>query len=152
VLTHINRVLARRAIEGRFVTMLYGVLGKDGRLSYSNAGHNPPILVTRRGVTRFEVGGPILGAFTRASFDEETVQLDPGDVLVVFSDGVTEAFNQDGAEFGEDQLLSVVTPHHNVGAGVLLERLFDAVRTFTLNTTQSDDITALVLRHTCSAV
>ena len=95
-------------LKSRFATVLYGVLSRDGRLTYSNAGHNPPLIVGRRGVRRLEQGGVIIGAFPDATFDEETVQLNPGDVVVVFSDGVTEAMNVDGAEFGEQRLLSSI--------------------------------------------
>ena len=96
LMAHINRTLIRRAIQSRFVTVMYGVLGADGRLTYCNAGHNPPILVGRNGVRRLETGGLILGLFPHATYEEETFQLEDGDTLVVFSDGVTEALNAGG--------------------------------------------------------
>ena len=108
LMAHINRTLIRRAIQSRFVTVMYGVLGADGRLTYSNAGHNPPILVGRNGVRRLETGGLILGLFPHATYEEETLQLEDGDTLVVFSDGVTEALNEAGDEFGEERLLPCI--------------------------------------------
>ena len=111
LMAHVNRTLIRRAIQSRFVTVMYGVLGADGRLTYSNAGHNPPMLFGRNGVRRFETGGLILGLFPHATYEEETVQLEDGDTLVVFSDGVTEAFNEAGDEFGEERLLRCVGEH-----------------------------------------
>ncbi len=146
-MTHVNEVLVRRAVEARFATVLYGVLACDGRLTYSNAGHNPPLLVGRRGVRRLERGGLILGAFEQATYEEETLQLDPGDVLVVFSDGITEALNADGAEFGEERLLSCLKANHERAPAALLECLLDAVHQFVAGAVQSDDLTALVLRY-----
>ena len=107
-MAHINRTLIRRAIQSRFVTVMYGVLAPDGRLTYCNAGHNPPILVGRSGVRRLETGGLILGLFPHAIYEEETLQLEDGDTLVVFSDGVTEALNAAGDEFGEERLLPCI--------------------------------------------
>lgn len=147
MLTHINEVLVRRTVESRCATAVYGVLTRNGRLTYASAGHNPPLLVGRQGVRRLESGGLMLGAFEQATFEEETVQLDPGDVLVVFSDGVTEALNADGVEFGEDGLLSCVNAHHELAPGPLLERLLEAVHQFTAGAVPSDDLTALVLRY-----
>jgi serine phosphatase RsbU (regulator of sigma subunit) len=149
-LMRVNAELVRRAVESRFATVLYGVLSCDGRLTYSNAGHNPPLIVGRRGVRRLEQGGLIIGAFPEATFDEETVQLDPGDVLVVFSDGVTEAMNVDGADFGEQRLLSSIPDNRECSPTVLLERILTAVHEFSAGAEQSDDVTALVLRYTGS--
>jgi steroid delta-isomerase-like uncharacterized protein len=145
--TRVNRELVRRSVDSRFATLLYGVLTPDGRLTYCNAGHNPPVVVGRRGVRRLEKGGLIIGAFKEITFHEETVQLDPGDVLVVFSDGVTEALSVDDIEFGEDRLMGCVDAHREATAAVLLDSLVDAIREFTVGAEQSDDLTALVLRY-----
>ena len=146
--TRVNQVLARRAVEGRFATLLYGVLSREGCLTYCNAGHNPPLLHGRRGVQRLEKGGTILGVFNEATFEDETVQLDRGDTLVVFSDGVTEALDAGGSEFGEERLLSCVTTSHELEPPSLLKCVLDAVRDFCAGTVQSDDLTVLVLRYT----
>jgi serine phosphatase RsbU (regulator of sigma subunit)/pSer/pThr/pTyr-binding forkhead associated (FHA) protein len=148
LMAHINRTLIRRAIQARFVTVMYGVLGADGRLTYSNAGHNPPILVGRDGVRRLETGGLILGLFPHATYEEETVQLEDGDTLIVFSDGVTEALNAAGDEFGEERLLPCVHEHRGSATDVLLDRILATVRNFAASAVQNDDVTALVLRYT----
>ena len=106
MLTMVNQVLIRRQIEARFSTGFYGVLAPSGEFTYCNAGSEPPILVTRRGLSRLDKGGLILGAFSEATYEQETLQLEPGDVLVAFSDGVTEAFNENGDLFGDDRLTS----------------------------------------------
>ena len=147
LMSHINRTLIRRAIQSRFVTVMYGVLGADGRLTYCNAGHNPPILVGRNSVRRLETGGLILGLFPHATYEEETLQLEDGDTLVVFSDGVTEALNAGGDEFGEERLLPCIDEHLGCATDVLLDRILATVRNFAANAVQNDDVTALVLRY-----
>jgi sigma-B regulation protein RsbU (phosphoserine phosphatase) len=144
----VNEELVRRTVESRFATVLYGVLSSDGRVTYCNGGHNPPLVVGGRGVRRLSSGGLILGAFKDAAFEEETVQLDAGDVVVVFSDGVTEALNADGVEFGEQRLLSSIMTHRDSTASILLERILAAVHEFCASAEQSDDLTLLVLRYT----
>jgi sigma-B regulation protein RsbU (phosphoserine phosphatase) len=146
-MAHINRTLIRRAIQARFVTVMYGVLAPDGRLTYTNAGHNPPILVGRTGVRRLETGGLILGLFPHATYEQETLQLEDGDTLVVFSDGVTDALNVAGDDFGEEQLLRCVSEFYRCATDVLLEKILAAVRTFAASAARNDDVTALVLRY-----
>jgi len=143
----VNQELVRRSVDSRFATLLYGVLTPDGRLTYCNAGHNPPFIVGRRGVRRLETGGLIIGAFKNIAFEEDTTQLDSGDVLVVFSDGVTEALNGDGIEFGEDRVLACINANRQAPAAVHLDSLIDAVRAFSVGAEQSDDLTALVLHY-----
>jgi sigma-B regulation protein RsbU (phosphoserine phosphatase) len=99
-------------------------------------------------VRRLEKGGTILGVFNEAMFEDETVQLDRGDTLVVFSDGVTEALDAGGSEFGEERLLSCVMASHELELPSLLKCVLDAVRDFCAGTSQSDDLTVLVLRYT----
>jgi serine phosphatase RsbU (regulator of sigma subunit)/pSer/pThr/pTyr-binding forkhead associated (FHA) protein len=147
LMAHINRTLIRRAIQARFVTVMYGVLAPDGRLTYTNAGHNPPILVGRTGVRRLETGGLILGLFPHATYEQETLQLEDGDTLVVFSDGVTDALNVAGDDFGEEQLLRCVSEFYRCATDVLLEKILAAVRTFAASAARNDDVTALVLRY-----
>src|SRR6476646_4351676 len=106
-ITRVNLALYKRGIESRFVTLMYGTLEPDGRLTYCNAGHNPPLVVGRSGIRRLEVGGPIVGLFEMAQFQEETVTLERGDWLIVFSDGVSEALSAAGEEYGEARILAV---------------------------------------------
>lgn len=142
-----NRVLVRRAVQARFATAFYGELSRDGRLTYCNAGHNPPVVIRERGTERLRTGGLILGAFKDAAFEEATTQLEPDDVVVVFSDGVTEALNAGGAEFGEERLLSCAKANRQLMPTAFLDRLLEAVRTFTVGKAQNDDLTALVLKR-----
>jgi sigma-B regulation protein RsbU (phosphoserine phosphatase) len=152
--TLINRELGRRSVEAHFATLLYGVLSSDGSLTYCNAGHNPGLLVGRRGVRTLTAGGVPLGVFPDAVFEQETLQLDPDDMLVVFTDGVVEALNSEGQEFGDDRLLELLHVDRSLPPAALLDRVMTAVREFTANVEQHDDITALILRyeHVAAAV
>ena len=143
----VNGSLIRRAIQNRFATVMYGALSPDGRLVYSNAGHNPPVLLRRHSIQRLETGGLILGLFPQATYDEETLELEPGDVLVIFSDGVTEAFNAAGEDFGEDRLLACLEANRDREPSELLQKLLITVQEFTASAAQSDDVTALVLKY-----
>lgn len=146
-LARVNQALIRRSIESRFATAFYAVVSPDGRLTYCNAGHNPPLLVSKNGVTHLDKGGLILGLFEHAVFEEETVPLQPGDLLVTFSDGVTEALSASGEEYGEARLLECIQAHRDATVPDLLERILASVRDFTAGAVQSDDVTALVVRY-----
>jgi len=147
-MTRVNRALLRRAIEARFATMFYGVIGSDGRLSYSNAGQEPPLVVRRNGGTDWlETGGPVLGLLSMASYEFDAVSLEPGDLVVVCSDGVTEARNLAGEEFGRDRLVAAMTDAHGSRPEAALDALLGAVRKFSEGAAQGDDITAMVLRY-----
>ena len=148
-ITRVNLALYRRGIESRFVTLMYGAIRPDGRLTYCNAGHNPPLVISSTGETirRLECGGPIVGLFENARFDEETVSLSPGDWLIVFSDGVSEAMSASGDEYGEGRIVTLVEQHTDGEPKQLLEALFADVREFARGAPQSDDITAMVLRY-----
>lgn len=146
-LSRVNQALIRRAIEARFATGLYAVLTREGELTYCNAGHNPPMVFTPRGVRRLETGGLILGLFEHATFEEETFTLEPGDLFVAFSDGVTEALSASGEEYGDDRLVACVQANRDRPVPELLDAIFASVREFTVGAVQSDDVTALVLRY-----
>ncbi|MEO8260288.1 MAG: SpoIIE family protein phosphatase [Acidobacteriota bacterium] len=147
LLTRLNRGLFRRAIDARFLTSFYGMLGPDGSLTYSNGGHNAPILVTADGVRRLDTGGVVLGVFEDAVFEEETLSMRPGDVVVAFSDGVSEAMNEAGDEFTDQRLLASIEAHRSKPPQQLLEALLADVRSFCGQATPNDDVTMVVVRY-----
>jgi sigma-B regulation protein RsbU (phosphoserine phosphatase) len=146
-LTRVNHAMLRRAIEARYATTFYGVLEEDGKVTSCNAGHNPPLVMGRNGLRRLDRGGPPLGLFDAIPFQEETVGLEPGDWVVVFSDGVSEALSAGGEEFGDARIAEVAREHYEHEPAVLLEALLSSVRTFAAGAPQSDDVTALVVRY-----
>ena len=148
-IARVNLALYRRGIESRFVTLMYGVLDPDGRLIYCNAGHNPPLIISSTGtgtLRRLDKGGPIVGLFESATYEDEAVKLNPGDWLIVFSDGISEALSAEGEEYGESRIVSCVEDNVSLEPQRLLEALFSNVREFAKGAAQSDDITAMVLR------
>lgn len=145
---HINKVLTRRAIDARYATMLYGQLSADGRLAFCNAGHNPPLIFGPDGLRRIESGGMPVGLFEFAPYSADSVQLRAGDAMVFYSDGVTEAQNVAGEEFGEPRLVEVMEKYHRGRADVLLEQIVNAVKEFAKGAEQYDDVTALVVKYT----
>jgi sigma-B regulation protein RsbU (phosphoserine phosphatase) len=146
-LTRVNKALLRRAIEARFATMFYGAITTDGRLSYCNAGQEPPLVLRADSIEWLEEGGPVLGLLSIATYAYDTVPLQPGDLVVVCSDGVTEARNLANEEFGRDRLVEAVKGRHGSKPDVVLEHLLSVIKQFSQGAAQADDITALVLRY-----
>ncbi len=143
----INQALVRKQLSSRFVTLFYGVLSPTGELTYCNAGHNAPFVVGPRGVQRLSTGGLIVGLFAEAEYEQGVLPLHTDDILVTFSDGVSEALNVDGEEFGDDGILACLTDAPpDLGPDELVARVIAAVREFTVGEPQNDDITVLVVR------
>jgi serine phosphatase RsbU (regulator of sigma subunit) len=145
--THMNKALCRRGLESRFVTLMFGVMDAAGSLTYCNAGHNPPFILGTAGVRRLEDGGPVVGLLEFAPYSQDTVRLDPGDIIVIFSDGVSEALNAAGEEFGDARLEAVAREAQTETSGQMVERIVASVREFTRGAPQSDDITVMVIRY-----
>jgi len=108
---------------------------------------DPPFLFDRCGLSRLEQGGTIVGVFQEAAFEEEKLQLEAGDTLVVFSDGVSEAMNADGEEFGENRLVSCVEANRAMPPAKLLECILETVQQFRADATPTDDLTVFILRY-----
>lgn len=146
VVAHLNQTLCRRSMAERFVTLFYGVMTRDRRFTYCNAGHCRPMLVDHSSVRRLSVGGIPAGLFGDAVYAEESVNIENGDTLVVFSDGISEAAVH-GQEFGDGRILEIVTEHRDRSASAILDRLMAGVRDFTRGRRQRDDMTVLVVRY-----
>ncbi len=146
VCSRLNRALCRRAVASRFVTVFYGQLDTGGALRYCNAGHNAPFLVTETDIVRLETGGTVVGLFDFSTFDTGETVVKPGDLLVVFSDGVTEAVNAEGDEFGDDRLSECLASVRGRSSGEVLAAIQRAVSAFTGTEPARDDMTLLVLR------
>jgi predicted ester cyclase len=151
ILARINRRLVSRRIAPRFATLVYVVLSPAGTLVYSNAGHNPPVLLSGSSrLERLEAGGPILGAFRDARFDEERLDLGSESTLVIFSDGVTDATNPCDDEFGESRLLNCLDESASRAPSALLSTVVGSVREFCQQAEQKDDITVAVAGYHCT--
>jgi sigma-B regulation protein RsbU (phosphoserine phosphatase) len=144
-----NQLLHRSTDAGRFVTLFYGILDPDGhRFRYSNAGHNPPILLSSgRGPRLLTAGGPVLGVLPDFRFEEAEVSLDPGDLIVIFSDGFTEAMNLTLEEFGEERLLATLEKNRQRPVKEMVDAMFAAIRQHAGGASQHDDMTIVILRR-----
>ena len=147
-LNRVNEALCRRAIEGRFATMAYVVLDPGGTLTSCSAGHNPAVLLRANGsMERPDRGGLVLGAFVTARYEEEAIALETGDTLVLFSDGVTDAENPAGDQYGEERLLEALAGSERRTADEILDRVLASVRAFAAEQPPADDVTVLVIRY-----
>jgi sigma-B regulation protein RsbU (phosphoserine phosphatase) len=149
-LTRLNRLTATNCPSNRFITFFMCLLdGSTGDLVFSNAGHNPPLLMRTNGNAEWlEAGGCPLGIMAMTKYEESRTRLDPGDVLVVFSDGVTDAMNPHDEEFGEVQLAAVVHEHRCERSAEILEAVNRAIADWAAGTPLPDDLTLLVARRT----
>jgi sigma-B regulation protein RsbU (phosphoserine phosphatase) len=145
----VNDILCQDNMNNMFVTAFYGEYDLEtGRLEYCNAGHNPPFWVQRDGTVSLlpAVGGTVLGIRRELQFDSADLTLEPGDALVMYTDGVTEAMNRNRELFNEERLLSLVREHAAAPLTALVESIYGAVNSFAVGTRQHDDITVLAMR------
>jgi sigma-B regulation protein RsbU (phosphoserine phosphatase) len=129
----INRAMGGNIATGRFITLFYGILSANRRcFQYSNAGHNPPLVATRRGsVARLEAGGPVLGPFGTSRYDQGEVALTLGDNLLLYTDGIVEARSALGEEFGEDRLIEAMRACTGFSAAAFTQYVIEHARHFT---------------------
>ena len=150
VLKEVNDLLYPENETMMFVTVLYAVYDPaTGHVTYANAGHNPPLIVHPDGSSSVipPTGGVALGVMPDINFKQNTVICAPGDILVCYTDGVTEAMNADGEEFGLERLREIFQNNLFGDSHELTQAILDAVSAFAGETAQSDDITCLALRH-----
>ena len=148
VLNSVNAYLVQRTAGNKFVTLFYGSLAPNGEFQYVNAGHNPPYLVHLDGqVEELFSGGLIVGAFPFATYKHETIHLLPGDLLCLFTDGVTEARSLNGDLLGEDELKALLVQFRHIPADEIVEKIFRRIAEYSAGTPQSDDISVLILRY-----
>lgn len=128
----VNRAVANSITTGKFITLFYAVLDSSARrLTYTNAGHSPP-LITRldQSCLKLETGGAVLGVFPEWSYDEAAIDLRPGDRLVIYTDGITEAADSSGEELGEQRLMAIVSKDTSVSATDLRDAIMQSVTEF----------------------
>jgi serine phosphatase RsbU (regulator of sigma subunit) len=145
----VNRYLVDSTPANRFVTLFYAELDpKDGSLAFLNAGHNPPLIVHAGGtMEQLAAGGLPLGIMSNADFREGKTRLHPGDVLVIYSDGVSEAVNPKGEEFGPTRLYETVSRNLDASAAGIRDRIESALTKFCQGTPAADDITLVICKR-----
>jgi phosphoserine phosphatase RsbU/P len=153
VFNHINRFLCEHAEVGRYATMFFGILDREGQLVFINAGHPSPLILRQGKVTElYSEGSFPVGLIPEANFTAATVNLEPSDTLILFSDGVTEAMDPEEQQFGVSRLQEALSGRQNVPLDELQKAILESVRTFTRGASQADDITVLLLRYRAAAL
>ena len=144
--TRVNSVICENIVLNRFITCFYALLDmRTRKLSYANAGHCPPMVMRDGRCLRLKEGGPVLGVFPQQSYQQQEIDLLRGDCLVLFTDGVTEACNAAGEEFGEERLQELLVSGRKLHAAELREKIMTVVTEFSSGNFD-DDVTLMVLR------
>lgn len=147
VVASLNKVLVQRSASNRFITLFCATLDPEGHFTYINAGHNLPILARTTGETEtLTTKSVLLGAFDFVEYKPRQTRLAPGDVVVMYTDGVTEAVNADNQMFGDERLEELVKESVSLSAEEIKLRILDDVLSFTAGLPQGDDITLIVLK------
>jgi sigma-B regulation protein RsbU (phosphoserine phosphatase) len=164
-----NHLLHVSTDANSYATFFFAQFSEDTRLlTYVNAGHNPPILMRAAPATKAKAasasadeseltdgdlrigylttGGPVLGALARCAYEQEEIQMNSGDMLIAYTDGVTEALNDEGIEFGEQRLKHILTESGHLSVYQLTEKIVASVREWCGETPQHDDLTLVVMR------
>jgi sigma-B regulation protein RsbU (phosphoserine phosphatase) len=148
-ISNANAIIAADSKAGMFVTLFYGILEEDNyTLTYVNAGHNPPIICHSddEHLTELTATGIAIGALSDAEYTAATATLKAGDIIVLYTDGITEAENAQQDMFGEERLNEVIRACRKQPAEEIITTIIESVRTFTGGFAQSDDITLMVIR------
>ena len=149
-MTEVNRLLAAYSVGNMFVTVFYAIYNtKTGLVSYCNAGHNPPHLLRQDGtVSELPLSSnTIVGVFDGLEYGEDTLQLEQGDALFMFTDGVTEAMDAEYKEFGTERLDGILGQQTNANCQQIVEAVKAGIKDFVGDAEQSDDITMLVVKR-----
>ena len=148
VVSSLNRQLFASTAPEKYVTFYFGIYDDaTGTLTYTNGGHPPPILISDGTVRKLEVTGTVVGAFAAAQYEERQIALAPGDLLVAYTDGITEPENAYGEMFGEERLIDVLVKHQNADAGEIVSRSLEAALQWTGSPELQDDMTMLIARR-----
>ena len=149
VVARLNRSLATTCPRNRFVTFFFAIIDpRNGEVGFCNAGHNPPLLVRESGeIVQLEGGGPVLGILPAMAYQGQHCRMEPGDVLLLYSDGVTEACNPEGMEF-EGRFLELAREARGRSAAEIVQQVHEAVRDWIAGQPPADDVTVVCARRT----
>jgi len=149
IVSLLNRQIYASTAPEKYATFFFGLYDdRAGMLTYTNAGHLQPILVRDGATERLEVTGTVVGAFPSSCYEEKQIALLPGDLLVAYTDGITEPEDAYGEMFGEERLIDVLMKHQNAESSELVARAMEAVLEWTGSPELQDDMTMLITRRT----
>ena len=148
LVSELNQQLHATTSPEKFATFCIGLYDDDtGMLTYTNAGHLPPILIHDGSSTLLDINGTVVGAFPSTKYDESTVKLHPGDLLVCYTDGITEPENEYGEMFGEDRLTDLIVRNAHRDEQEIIDLVIKSVRQWTSSEELQDDMTMLLARR-----
>ena len=143
-----NNNIEKFSTSTKFVTLFFGLLDpKYHTISYTNAGHEYPILLRKDGHERLTTGGVPLGLFPESEYEEGETDMHPGDLLLIFSDGVTDAFNHEEESLTEERLIEFVIQNRDLDPETLVHRICDQIEDFVGDVPQFDDITMIIIKR-----
>jgi sigma-B regulation protein RsbU (phosphoserine phosphatase) len=147
MVSELNQQLHATSAPEKFATFFFALYDEDSRIvTYTNAGHMPPILIRDGGSTLLDINGTVVGAFPFSQYDESKIELRSGDLLVCYTDGITEPENEYGEMFGEERLIELVAKHSERDDRQIIETVMESVRQWTGAPELSDDMTVLLVR------
>jgi sigma-B regulation protein RsbU (phosphoserine phosphatase) len=148
ILNNVNFLMSTTTSAEKFVTLFYAEFDPASKkLEYSNAGHNYPIVVNQKGEHRFLIeGGLLMGAFKEATYKQDSLKLNPGDLVFFYTDGINEAFNHEGEQFGEERLLELIKEIRSQSAKEIADRVVKEVMDFSSSDMPQDDMTVVALK------
>jgi serine phosphatase RsbU (regulator of sigma subunit) len=146
----LDKSLAAHCPSNRFITLFVGLIDPSGaKLDYCNAGHNPPLVIRASGkVDRLGAVGTVLGILPELGYEECADRLEVGDLIAIYSDGVTESVDADGEEYGENRLADLLVARKEDSAVSIVDAVLDAVSDWTGGAPAEDDVTLVVVRRT----
>jgi serine phosphatase RsbU (regulator of sigma subunit) len=149
IMEAVNGLLAESLGSSEFVTAVYGILDPEaGRFIYTNCGHNPPLLLRSSGGSDLlDRGGMVLGVFPESRYEADTVTLDPGDALILYTDGVIEVTDRRDVEFGLERLEATLRTHWSLPAHAMIESVVNATQAYSKADGYSDDFTLLIVKR-----
>jgi len=147
VFTKLNRVIHRSKLTSRFISVFYGELETNGNFIYVNAGHQPPILFSERGVEFLSVGGTVIGPLPEVTFKRGFAHVDRGATLLITTDGLVERPDASGDQFGEERMIALIQGHPTATSDELVSMLFEACKAFGDGRPWEDDATAVVVKR-----
>lgn len=147
IVAQANRVFCESALAGQYATLVCGMASAEGDVEIHNAGHWPAVIAGRGGVLRVESTGLPLGMFLDAEFSATRVKLEPGDTLFLYTDGLSEARNADGGEYGVERVARLVRRHAAQAVDGIISAFLEDLRAFAGETPRLDDLTLLAVRR-----
>jgi sigma-B regulation protein RsbU (phosphoserine phosphatase) len=147
LMRNVNSLLYEASADNRYATFFYGQYDPRNRtLAFVNAGHNPPVILRGDEILRLEADGPVVGLLPRAEYGQSSLVLSPGDILLAYTDGISEAMTLDDAEWGEDRMISAAQNCRALPAAQMIDYLIAAADAFAAGAPQHDDMTLVVMK------